>query len=207
MMLNYAGEQSIIDLVLGGLDVHQATADLLGISRYRAKQINFMLIYGGGNQKLADLLGCTYAEAQQAIKDYFAKLPKISAFVQQVRRVATERGVLRNWYGRRYVFDNPDWIHTTAPNHLIQGGCADVLKIALIRCHEYLQQRGAFSRIVLNVHDEIVFELEKGELHYARDLVEIMEGVYTTGALKLTAGAAFSWRSLADKEDGFPVAC
>lgn len=204
-MLNYAQEQSVIERVLAGMDVHQATADMLGVSRFHAKTINFMLIYGGGIDKLASMLKLSWEDAKRAREDYFRKLPRIAAFVQRVRDTAGRRGYLYNWFGRYYTFDNPESVYTTAPNWLIQGGCSDVLKIAMIRCHEYLQQRGAFSRIVLNVHDEIVFELEKGELHYARELVSIMENVYMGGALKLTAGPAFSWKSLADKEDGFPV--
>lgn len=206
LMLEYAEESLLIALVNGGLDVHQATADLLGVTRFEAKTINFMLIYGGGIGKLAAALGISWAEAKQRYQAYFRQLPKICALIEQVRAVAGQRGVLYNWFGRRYTFAGPDMVYTTAPNWLIQGGCADILKIALIRCHNFLRDEKARSRIVLNIHDEIVFELHRSELWIAPKLVEIMEAVYPGKHLKLTAGPAWSPRSLADKLDGYPVA-
>jgi DNA polymerase-1 len=205
MLLNYAMEDALIDLVLGGLDVHAATAQMLGISRYRAKTVNFMLVYGGGIGKLAATLGITWAEAQEVYRLYFSRLPRITELVQAIRYAASSTGSTYNWLGRVYTFDNPDSVHTTAPNWLIQGGCADVLKICLIRCDEFLHREKAKSRLILNIHDEPVFELHKSELELAHPIVKIMESVYTTGRLPLTAGAAYSWKSLADKEKGVPV--
>lgn len=206
MMLEYAKETSIIEQVLAGVDVHTATAETLAVSRFQAKTINFMLIYGGGVQKLADTLRISFKDAQDARKLYFSKLPNIGRFINTVRAVASDRLSLFNWYGRRYTFLNRDMTYTTAPNWLIQGGCAEVLKKALIQCYWFLRYTEAKSRIVLNVHDEIVFELHETELHLAPHLVSIMEAVYPHKLLKLTAGPAFSWRSLADKTDGYPTA-
>lgn len=204
LMLEYADEDSVIARVLSGLDVHSATAESLGVSRFQAKTINFMLIYGGGNGKLASSLKCSWEEAKAKRALYFEKLPKIARFVELVRAVAYERLTLHNWFGRRYTFAFPDMTYTTAPNWLIQGGCSEVLKKALILTHAYLKEHCTHSRIVLNVHDEIVFEMHKSELHHCRALVEIMETVYPFKKLKLTAGPAYSWKSLADKVDGYP---
>lgn len=205
VMLEYAEEMSVIDMVNAGLDVHQATADLLGVSRFEAKTINFMLIYGGGIAKLAEALQCSWADAKAKREFYFGRLPKICKLIERVRQVAGERGILYNWFGRRYTFAGPDMVHTTAPNWLIQGGCADILKIALIQGHNFLAEKRARSRIVLNIHDEIDLELHKDELELASQFVHIMENVYPSKLLKLTAGPAFSWRSLADKSDGYPT--
>jgi DNA polymerase-1 len=204
LMLEYAREQSIIDLVLGGMDVHTATAQTLGVSRFQAKTINFMLIYGGGVEKLAGMLKCSWDEAKAKRADYFKKLPKIGAFIERVRAKASDELTLFNWYGRRYTFAHADMTYTTAPNWLIQGGCADILKLAMIRCDAHLTKKRARSRMVLNVHDEIVFELHKNELELAPELANIMATTYPHQLLPLTVGPAYSWRSLADKEDGFP---
>jgi len=204
VMLCYADETEVIAAVLAGLDVHSATAEILGIGRYDAKQINFMLIYGGGDGKLAAMLRCTVQEAKSKRLHYFAKLPKIASFVQRVRAKASDTLTLFNWYGRRYTFAHPDMTYTTAPNWLIQGGCAEVLKIALNRCLAFLQARKARSRIVLNVHDEIVFEIHHAEFELAPLLVEIMEAAYVPRQLTLTAGPSWSAKSLADKIKGFP---
>ena len=202
LMLDYAQETSLIELVLGGMDVHSATAQMLGVTRFRAKTINFMLIYGGGIAKLATTLGISWAEAKEVYKLYFARLPNITSLVNDVREIAGKTLAIHNWFGRRYTFENADMVHTTAPNWLIQGGCADILKIALIRCDKFLE--GYKSRIVLNIHDEIVFELHKSEFDLAPELVKIMESIYPSKSLPLTAAPAYSWKSLADKLDGFP---
>jgi DNA polymerase I len=205
LMLEYAEEMGVIKAVLGGQDVHAATAEMLGLKRYDAKQINFMLIYGGGVGKLAEMTNRTWNEAKDVMKLYFSRLPKISAFVEAVRRKASRDLRIFNWFGRVYTFDDPDMTHTTAPNWLIQGGCAEVLKKSLIACHGYLTALKLQSRMVLNVHDEIVFEMHKSELEHCAALVEIMERMYPYKHLKLTAGPAWSARSLADKDDGYPV--
>jgi len=205
LMLEYAEEMAVIKAVLDGQDVHSATAEMLGLKRYDAKQINFMLIYGGGIGKLAAMTNRTFEEAREVMKLYFARLPKISAFVEAVRRKASRDLRLFNWFGRVYTFANSDMTYTTGPNWLIQGGCAEVLKKALIVCWKRLAERKLRTRIVLNVHDEIVFEAHKEELSELPALVEIMEAQYPFKHLKLTAGPAWSEKNLAQKADGFPT--
>lgn len=204
MMLSYAGELDLIAKVLAGLDVHAATGEMLDMSRYDAKQINFMLIYGGGDAKLAQMTGKTLAEAKERKAHYFAKLPNIARFVERVRAKASDTLELFNWFGRRYTFAHPDMTYTTGPNWLIQGGCADVLKRAMNQLDDFLTARKARTRMVLNVHDEIVFELHKSEFELARPLVKIMETAYIPKHLPLTAGPSWSDTSLADKLDGYP---
>lgn len=190
-------EQDLIDKVLSGWDVHTATAEMMDVDRQKAKTINFMQIFGGGVTKLARMLGLTYDEAKKLRDLYFSRLPKITTFINAVRKAAEERKFLRNWYGRRYVFPRADRVYTTAPNWLIQGGTADVLKIALNRLDDYLSDKK--SRLVLNIHDEVVLEIHYTEDYVVPECKRIMEGVYPYVVIPFTAGIEWSDRSMADK--------
>jgi len=209
LMLDYAGERKLIDQINAGLDVHQATAFLLnvpGINRTVAKMINFMLLYGGGTGALADGLGVSFEEAKQWKRIYFDQLPMVTEFLQKVRATATGRGYIQNWIGRKcyYSRDKGAFI---MPNHLIQGGCADIIKVAMVKIHKYLENKK--SAMLVQIHDEILFEVHESELHIVPTLKEIMENVYLSkNNLKLTCGVEYSPDSFAtiDKIKGIPNA-
>jgi DNA polymerase-1 len=202
-MLEYASEMGVIAEVLAGMDVHQATAKVLGVTRPEAKTINFMLLYGGGDEKLAANLGCRVWDAKQKKKNYFQKLPGVKHFVQSVIRVARDRKYILNWMGRVSDFPDSNFAYR-APNTLIQGGTADVVKLALNESADLLA--GSKSHAVLQVHDELVFEIHKSELHFCPEIVRIMETVYPHKLIGLTCSPEHSWISLADKTKGFPHA-
>jgi DNA polymerase-1 len=202
-MLEYAREMEVIQAVLAGTDVHQATADLLGVSRHEAKTINFMLLYGGGEAKLAATLKCREYDARKKRQNYFRKLPGVKKFIGQVQDVAKNRGYIINWLGRRSVFEDENDAYK-APNSLIQGGTADIVKVALNNCCDRLQETK--SHALLQVHDEIIFELHKSELHLAPELIKIMESAYPHELLNLSCTPEYSDRSLADKMKGYPNA-
>jgi len=206
MMLDYAGEKSVIDQVLAGVDVHEATAAVMGVTRQAAKTINFMLLYGGGIAKLAATLRISESEARKLYYHYFGKLPKVGKLIDKIRETAKHRHYTFNWYGRRYEWPRPEHCHTQPPNYLIQGGCADAMKIAMVRIDERLAEKKARSGLVLTVHDELPTELHKNELELGPEIVKIMESVYPHKYLPLTASAEFSWGSLADKVKGYPGA-
>lgn len=197
LMLEYAKEMGVIEQVLGGMDIHQATANLLGVSRKFAKTINFMLLYGGGPTKLAETLGISLLKAKDLRGLYFSKLPKIERFIYDVQSVAKRRGYIINWYKRHcYVHHE----HTyAAPNYLIQGGCADIVKKAMVSLDDYLRNKK--SRILLQIHDEILFEVHKSEIELIPKLQEIMSGVYPHKFLPLTCGVEWSDISWQDKKD------
>lgn len=197
MMLDKARAVGLIEKVLGGLDVHQATADVASIDRYPAKTTNFSILYGAGLDSLAASLGVSKAKAKEIRDSVFRSAPEIRNFIRGVSRTAERRGFIFNWLGRRSYFTNPRFAYK-APNYLVQGGCADVVKVAMNRCDEYLQ--GLKSRMLLQIHDELVFEIHESEAHICRELQSIMEGVYPHEKLPLTCGAEFSFKSLADKQ-------
>lgn len=202
MMLDLAGETQLIDAIMGGVDVHQATADLLQISRSYAKTINFGLLYGMGIAKLAAALGISEIEAGQYRNLYFGKLPRVQRLIQDVINRGRTRGYIFNWLGRRCYIDDPEHAYVL-PNHLIQGGCADVCKVAMNRVHDYLQ--GKRSKLLLQVHDELLFEVPPEEYELVPELRKIMEGVYTPkNGLKLTCSVEHSHSSWADKIKGMP---
>tara|TARA_R100000234_G_scaffold15257_1_gene8335 strand:+ start:865 stop:2667 length:1803 start_codon:yes stop_codon:yes gene_type:complete len=208
LMLDYAGERKLIDKINAGLDVHQATALLLnvpGITRKIAKMINFMLLYGGGTSTLANNLNVPMEEAKQWKRRYFDELPLVVKFLERVRDTASSRGYIQNWFGRK-CHKSPDKGLFIMPNHLIQGGCADIIKVAMVRIHKLLQ--ATKSSMLVQIHDELLLEIHDSEMHLVPKIKRIMEDVYRSkNNLKLTCGVEISDRSFAsiDKK-GFEFA-
>lgn len=211
MMLDYAGQMDVIRKILDeGLDVHEATAALMGTDRKSAKTLNFLLLYGGGIDKLAAALGVTRLKAKQLKRQYFRSLPRVEDFTQKVMNTVERRGFIFNWAGRVNHFPKfrnkegkLDRFAYRGPNHLIQGGCADVVRMAMPNIQDYLAPHR--SRMLLQVHDELLFEMHKSELHLVDDLRRIMETTYPHRHLPLTCGVDHSWVSWADKVPGNPV--
>lgn len=203
LMLEYAGARKLIELVLGGLDVHQATANLASISRQDAKNANFAKIYGAGIRKLAFMLGCSLARAKEIVAAIDESCPEIDVFVRRVIRTAELRGYVVNWLGRRcYSADHR--FHFRGPNAVIQGGVADIVKLAMVVSERFLE--GRRSRLALNIHDELVYYFYPEDFHLIEELRAKVQAVYKHRFLPLTWGLDHSWKSLADKNEGVPVA-
>lgn len=200
MMLDYAAEMELIGKIIAGHDPHQATADLCGIGRREAKTINFGLMYGMGIQKLANRLGITYDEAKQLKYKYFAALPKVKNLIYTVTDVAKQRGAVYTWMNRKCDFKNPDFAYK-AINAIIQGGCADVTKLAMVGIWKYLKENNLESRMALQIHDELVFEVPFKEAHIMGDIQAIMEKVYPHKHIPLTTSLSYSVRSLHDTNE------
>lgn len=205
MMLDYAGQMDLVRAVMAGADVHQATADLTGLTRKQAKNLNFAILYGAGPEKMASMMNVSIAEAKSLRERYFMKLPFVEMFIRKVIRVGRERGYIRNWLGRHCYISSPEFAYVL-PNHLIQGSCADVVKAAMNSLDNYLADKK--SRMVLQVHDEILFEIYKDELEIVPEIKKIMESIYPArNGIILEASVEHSWKSWAakDKVKGFPV--
>lgn len=198
MLFDYAGETEIIKKILVGEDVHEATAKMVGITRKQAKTLNFAIIYGAGIEKLSKMLGITVKEAEDLRTKYFAKFPQVRRLLRYIPKVGQARGFIRNWFGRRCYLQDPEFAYVL-PNHLIQGGCADVIKVAMVKIDEYL--RRLKSGMVLQVHDELLFELHKEELGIIPDLMDIMETVYPPqNGMRLEVSANISKKSWATRD-------
>jgi DNA polymerase-1 len=195
MMLDYAKELRLIDKVMAGHDVHQATADLVGISRKDAKTLNFACLYGAGPDKISGMLNIGLGEATKLRTRYFLALPKVEELISKVRTRAKERGFITNWYGRKLKYSSDDFY--AAPNGLIQGGCADVLKVAVRGLWDLLQ--GKETRMVALIHDQVVFCMPDSEKDLVPQIVHAMENVYPAHTkIKLEVDVSYSRESLAE---------
>ena len=204
MMADYAGESKLIRAIMQGEDVHTATANLIGTKRGEAKTVNFGLLYGMGIKALAAALKISEFAARSLKENYFRKLPDIKMWIRSVVLLGERRGYIFNWLGRRCHIEEQAFAYKL-PNHLIQGGCADVVKVAMVELHAYLN--GLKSRMLIQVHDEILFEVHKDELYIVPTLKEIMEFVYKPyNGMRLTCSVEHSWKSWGseDKVEGCP---
>ena len=193
MMLDYAGEKDIIKLVNAGADLHQAMADVLGISRQQTKNVNFAKIYGAGPAKLAGMIGVTLSEARRIVTNFNRKFAKVDRFTQSVILKGKYRKYVINWAGRRCHIAQRDWAYIL-PNHLIQGGCADVVKRAMPLVYAMLA--GTKSRMLLQVHDELLFEMHPDDFHLIASIRRVMENVYKSkNKVKLEVDVDHSWVS------------
>jgi len=196
LMLEYAGEMGLIKKINEGHDPHQATADMTGLSRKAAKTLNFGLLYGMGVAKLGAAIGVSAEEAKEFKYKYFGALPRVRSLIYDAQDRAKLRGYVRTWLGRKLDFKNPDFAYK-AINGIIQGGCADVTKLAMVKIAEGL--RGKYdTRIVLQVHDELVFEVPFHEVEIVGMLQRTMEEVSPTKHMPLTTSLSYSLESLHD---------
>lgn len=189
MMLDMAGEKVLADEIIAGKDVHQATADLVGVSRKQAKTISFGLLYSMGVTKLADALGVTLSEGQRLRNEYFKGLMNVKSFISRVMRKA-EKGKISNVSGRIYKFDKK--FSYKAVNYLIQGSSAEITKTAMIECERFLESMK--SKLILSVHDELVFYAHKEEMWIIPELARIMKESYTHDILPMDVGIEIGTR-------------
>lgn len=192
VMLDYAGEMKLIERVLAGEDLHQVTADMVGITRKYAKTLNFAILYGAGLEKIAKMLGVTTKEAGELRKLYFGRLPRVHKFIREVISAGEARGYIFNKFGRRCHIAQKDFAYVL-PNHLIQGTCADIVKIAMNRIFDMLIEEKAETNMLLQVHDELLFEPTFDEAEIVLDIQKIMENVYEPfNNMKLTTSIEHS---------------
>jgi DNA polymerase-1 len=185
--------------VIFGVDEAAVTADM----RARAKTINFATIYGQGPFALSRQLGITQDEAREFIRQYFARFAGVRAWLDRTVAEARTKGYVETLFGRRrYVpelqdrnFNTRAFGERTATNSPLQGSAADLIKIAMVRIHERLGGQGMATRLLLQVHDELVLEAPGVEVEAARTLVKReMEGAAELRVpLVVSVGAGSNW--------------
>ena len=203
LMLDYARQRDLIGKIMAGHDPHQATADLTGLERRYAKNLNFGLLYGMGAEKLSHSLNCSIAQAKRFRSMYFANLEYIEDFLSRASGKARMTGKVRAWSGRTFHFPDINFSYKAA-NAIIQGGCADVVKEAMRLCDEVLQ--GTRSVIHLQVHDELLFGIAEDEAHLLPRLKDAMERAYPFKLMPLTCSVSHSFKSWGDPVEGLPGA-
>jgi DNA polymerase-1 len=202
MMLDYANAKGIIKRIIeDGLDVHQATAEVAGITRQEGKTVNFSIIFGAGIKLLAKNLGVSELQARTIKESVFRAAPEIQDFIQQVMWKAEKRRFVFNWFGRRYDMPNPK-LSYIAPNKTIQGGEADLVKVGINRIAKYCGTDG--PQMVLQVHDELVFLAELRHIPMFAEIKRILESIFPHRHLPLTVGIKHSFKNMADKIKGLP---
>jgi DNA polymerase I len=185
VLAHLSGDPTLTSAFRNGEDIHVRTAtEILGITpdrvdssaRRLAKTINFGIIYGMGPQRLAAALGISLAEASDYIKRYFERLEGVRAFIDEILAKARETGFVTTLYGRRRYLPElnaPEGgaraqAERIAVNTPIQGTAADLIKVAMVRLADELKGASLGARLLLQVHDELVLEVEQECLEAAR---------------------------------------
>jgi DNA polymerase I len=212
LLAHFSDDPAFVAAFQRGGDIHRQTAAVIfgvleenvtGEMRARAKTINFATIYGQGALALSRQLGITLEEAKAFIKHYFERFSGVRAWLDKTVDEARQRGFVETLFGRRrYIpelrdrnFSIRSFGERTATNSPLQGSAADLIKIAMIRIHAALKQAKLRTRMLLQVHDELVFETPEGERSDAATLVKReMEGVADLRVpLVVTIGAGKNW--------------
>ncbi len=212
VLAHITGDPHLIKTFENEEDVHRRTASLIfgvpmdkvtSTQRNQAKTINFGVIYGMGPQRLARENGVSMAEAKKFIEDYFAKYPGIQKFTTECVETAKEQGYVSTILGRKRLL--PDINSTNiglkitsehmAVNTPIQGSAADLIKVAMVRLHEKLKAKKMETTMLLQVHDELVFEAPKGEVEEAKKMIvhEMENAMKLKVPLKVDVGVGKNW--------------
>src|SRR5438067_487955 len=212
LLAHLSGDPAFVAAFEQGGDIHRQTAAIIfGVAhdhvtaemRARAKTINFATIYGQGPFALSRQLGITQDDAKRFIEQYFTRFAGVRAWLDGTVAQAREKGYVETLFGRRrYVPELKDRNYNirtfgerTATNSPLQGSAADLIQIAMILIARALKERGLVSRMILQVHDELVFEVPHGEEEAATELVKRhMEGAAELRVpLVVSVGMGMNW--------------
>lgn len=188
IMAHLSGDKGLLDAFSKGLDVHSATAaEVFGVDvedvtkdqRRSAKAINFGLIYGMSAFGLAKQLDITRPEAQKYVDLYFQRYPGVKNYMEQTKEKAKEDGYVETVFGRRlYLHEinakngmRRQYAERTAINAPMQGTAADIIKLAMIHLDEEIQKGKLDIRMIMQVHDELIFEVKETQLDDAIELI------------------------------------
>jgi len=194
-------------------DIHSRTAkEIFGLDsldevtsdhRRKAKEVNFGIPYGVSAYGLSSRLGISNNEGKEMIEQYFERFPGVQEYINETKAFAREHGFVKTLLGRRrFIRDiqSRNWnvrsfAERTAINTPIQGTAADIIKIAMIDIHDELQSLGCKTRMILQVHDELLFEIHEDELEELSELIKTnMEGAFELDVpLKVDMGVADNW--------------
>lgn len=212
VLAHLSGDEGLIQTFVEDQDIHTRTAsEVFGLPpeeissemRRKAKAVNFGIIYGISAFGLAQDIGVSNAEAKRYIDNYFARYPKVRDFIARTIEQAKTKGYVTTLLGRkRYI---PELTSSAAPvrnfgermavNTPIQGTAADLIKLAMISIHQLIKEKNFGSRMILQVHDELIFEVPDSEIETMKKLVKKeMEGVLQLSVpIKVDMGVGKNW--------------
>ncbi len=188
ILAHLSGDEKMISAYKEGIDIHALTAsqifdkDLNDISigeRSDAKTINFGIIYGMGKHSLSEDLHISYKAAEEYINNYFAKYPDIKTFLDQAKEDAQEKGYAITLFGRKRPIPElknknhniREYGKRIAMNAPIQGTSADIIKMAMIDVNSELKKRQLKSKLIMQIHDELIIDTHKDEFDEVKDLL------------------------------------
>ncbi len=212
LVADLAGDETMLGAFRDGLDIHAITAakifhkeveEVTADERRKAKTANFGILYGISAFGLASRLSIPRKEAQELIDNYFATFPAIHRYMSDSVEHAREKGYVSTKMGRRRMLPdinsrNPTvrgYAERNAINAPVQGLAADVIKTAMVAISKEMREKGLKSKMIMQVHDELNFDVVPEELPVMQKMVErLMEGAYS-GTVRLTAscGVASNW--------------
>jgi DNA polymerase-1 len=212
VLAHIAGEDVLKDIFRRGEDVHTETASAVfdlpaeqldKNMRSKAKMVNYGIVYGLSAYGLADRLQIPQAEAQEFIDRYLERFPAVRQFMDDAVTQATEHGYVSTLFGRRRQIPEiraRNWGmrklgERLAVNTVIQGTAADIIKVAMVRCHDALTEAGLSTRLILQIHDELLFEGPPEEMPAAREIVcrEMVGAAEMDPPLAVDAGVGPNW--------------
>ncbi|MCF7824716.1 MAG: DNA polymerase I [Candidatus Marinimicrobia bacterium] len=212
LMAQYSKDKRLIEAFKNGEDIHTATAahvfgtNLFGVTddqRRRAKVVNFGIMYGAGPFRMSNELDISRSEAAQLISDYFKTYPGIRSYIDETLDFARKHKFVQTLFGRKRPIPDIDasnrmsreGAERVATNMPIQGTAADIIKLAMIQVHKRMLEEGFQSKMILQVHDELVFEVHDSEIQQMSDLVrQTMEGsVQLDIPLTVDIGVGDNW--------------
>ena len=212
VLAHIAQEPVLVEIFKRGEDVHTATASQVfevapeqidhGM-RAKAKMINYGIVYGLSDYGLADRLNIPLEEAKAFIDAYLERFPRVAQFIADTIESAKEEGHVKTLWGRRRQipelrarnYQVRTLGERLAVNTVIQGTAADIIKLAMVRCHEALHDAGLATKQILTIHDELLFEAPPAEVDAARELIEReMVGVWDhSPPLAVDVGVGRNW--------------
>lgn len=194
LLAHFSGDEKLKEAFLNDIDIHSATAssvfdvpieDVTKEMRYKAKAVNFGIIYGQTSYGLSTTIDITPQEAKVFIEKYFATYPKIKEYLDGTIALAHQQGYIETMYGRRRYLKEElesrnrmirEFAERAATNTPLQGTAADLIKLAMIEVHKKLKENNLKSKLVLQVHDELILEVPESELKKVCQIVtEAME--------------------------------
>lgn len=212
IMAHLSADESLLNAFAQGLDVHRATAaEVFGANldqvnadqRRAAKAINFGLIYGMSAFGLGKQLNIGRNEAQQYVDTYFERYPGVKRYMEETKQRARDQGYVETVFGRRLYL--PDikarnanvrqYAERTAINAPMQGTAADIIKRAMITVQGWIAENSDACKMIMQVHDELVFEVAESEIERSRDrIAELMTGAAELSVgLEVDAGVGQNW--------------
>ncbi len=184
-----SGDQAMLEAFQKGQDIHRATAarvfgvpyeEVTAEQRRQAKTVNFSIIYGAGATNVSQQLGIKRSEASALIENYFKQYQGLKRYMEETVEFARKNGYVKTLLGRRRYLRDIDSRNSLARSNAeriaintpIQGSAADMIKVAMINIHRTLNEHGFKTKMILQVHDELVFDVPSDELEQVKPIVE-----------------------------------